>query len=275
MTPRPNYSPFRAFFEAKNKIVKAFCNVSFIREQVCIASFIIVMLTWGCQNKDKSEINPVFEDPDWIKLEIPNGREAYAIVGDIEKTLLVATWTKVYSTFDKGKTWQESKDFQGPVMGLLQRNDTIFSLKASGNNQNGQPYASLAQYFTIDFGRNWLYCGKYFHGEEYAFYSELSQSIGVARTAVGLEYRIKQNYTPVSLGSSSFYINPSEIQKEDNLGSHTLRFPFKHRLMNLYLDANYRLYVAASGGTFNQNNDHYCCEDKMPAIVYVSKKPLP
>ncbi|MBC7921915.1 MAG: hypothetical protein H7Z75_12600 [Ferruginibacter sp.] len=72
----------------------------------------------------KKEDSPVMEDPDWIRLEVPTGREAYAIAGDIDKTLLVTTWTKAYYTTDRGKTWQESKDFQGPVPGLFVHNDT-------------------------------------------------------------------------------------------------------------------------------------------------------
>jgi hypothetical protein len=82
------------------------------------------------------------QDLDWIKLEIPAGREAYAIAGDLDKTLLVTTWTKAYYTSDKGKTWQESKNFNGHVPGLFERNDTIFSMEATSTDNQGSRYAA-------------------------------------------------------------------------------------------------------------------------------------
>ena len=225
----------------------------------------------------KKENSLAMEDPDWIRLEIPTGQEAYAIAGDVDKTLLVTTWTKAYYSTDRGKTWQESKNFQGPVPGLLVRNDTVFALKASGRNNEGQRFATMTTYCTIDYGVSWRSCAEYFPTPAgYAFYSDLVQPIGIAQTSTGISYRIKENLTPLSSGSNSSHINPSEIRREDNYGQQTVRFPFKHNLLNLYLDSSNHLYVAASGSTFvEQTNGFYCCDDKMPAIVYVSKKPLP
>ncbi len=237
---------------------------------------VTVLLTWSCHPDARSGISPVPEDPDWMRLEIPNGREAYAIAGDLDKTLLVTTWTKAYYTTDRGKTWQESKDFQGPVPGLFVLRDTVFSLQASGQDSTGQPYASSAQYFTANYGRTWQHSSQHYTTYAgYQFYSQLSQPLGVVQTAGGVTYRIKRNFTPTSPGSTAFYINPSELLKEDQAGTRTIQLPAMHQLYNLHLDAGNRLYVAASGGTVTEKNRINCCGERTPAIVYVSRKPLP
>lgn len=247
-----------------------------IRKKQGLILLFVIMLFSSCRNTDPQVVIPATEDPNWIRLEIPTGREAYAIAGDLDKTLLVTTWTKAYYTTDQGKTWQESKDFHGRVPGLFVHRDTVFALQASGQDEIGQPYASSAQYFTPDYGRTWQHSAKYYSTYAgYQFYSGINQPQGIVQSATGITYRIKQNGTPVSPGSTSLYTNPSELLKQDNFGVQTLRLPFAHKLLNLHLDASNRLYVAASGGTFDQNNQLYCCEDKTPAIVYVSRKPLP
>ncbi|WP_207436187.1 hypothetical protein [Sabulibacter ruber] len=212
------------------------------------------------------------EDEDWLKLEIPNGREAYAIAGDIDNVLLVSTWTKAYYTADKGKTWQEAHDFSGPVPGLFARNDTIFALKVTSNDAQGQKYATLGQFFTPDFGKTWHRYYTIYRGD--ALHS--LHPIGIARSSGGVTYRIKENTTPVSAGSATSYLNPSEIIREDNAVQKAVRFPFKHIINNLHVDGNDRLYVAASGGEYlAEKNTFRCCAPEMPAIIYVSKKPLP
>jgi hypothetical protein len=206
-----------------------------------------------------------FNDPDWLKLEIPTGREAYAIAGSIDDTLLVSTWTKVYYTADQGKTWKESRDFQGPVMGFLDRNDTIFSLRASGLDEQGHNYACLAQYLTTDHGNSWKYNPQ----------SQLMKRIGSTTASSGAEYFLKENMTPNSPGSTSGYVNPTDIMKRYDADAFNISFPYKHMILNLHIDSEDRLYVAASGGIHNEEgNTFYCCDDSMPAIVYVSKRSM-
>ncbi len=55
----------------------------------------------------------------------------------------------------------------------------------------------------------------------YQFYSQLKEPIGVVQTPNGIFYQIKQNFTPTAAGSTAFYINPSELQKQDSYGAHT------------------------------------------------------
>src|SRR5688572_20804283 len=88
------------------------------------------LLAAACQKNDANLSPREAEDPDWIKLEIPtrfSGDEAYSIIGDLDKTLVVSTKAQVYSSSDQGKTWQETQYSYGAMYGFLMRNDTIFS----------------------------------------------------------------------------------------------------------------------------------------------------
>ena len=232
------------------------------------------MTVASCVQNDSPIVTPVTtaEDPDWIKLEIPTGREAYSIAGDIDKTLLVTTWTKAYYSTDRGKTWIESKDFQGPIPGLLVRNDTTFALHSTRYDRQGNILGAWdALYFTADYGKTWNYYLQY-----YKQYLDDIKPIGSVKSTTGTVYFIQSNTTPTAPGSPTAYINPSEIRKQDAVGQQTIRFPFKHRLINLYLDTQNRLYVAGSGGTYqSENNSFFCCTDTMSAVVYVSRRPLP
>ncbi len=206
--------------------------------------------------------------PGWIKLEIPNGREAFAIAGDINSTLLVTTWTKAFYTTDGGKNWELSKDFQGPISELLERNDTIFALLATGIDQDGQPHASSCYHYTIDYGKNW-------NRDTTGKYVKLGSPVGIAESVTGIIYRVKDNHTPTSPGSSAYFSNPSDIEKYDQLTWNKFNFPLDLKIYNLHLDKNNRLYIAASSGVFNKDNHLESPADKSPALVYVSKIALP
>ena len=229
--------------------------------------FLISTALFCCNDvEDKS---PIIENesPDWVKLEIPIGREAFAVSGDINSTLLITTWTKAFYTTDGGKNWQLSKDFQGPV-DLLERNDTVFALIATGIDTKGQSYASTCNQYTTDYGKSWHRdtTGKYFH---------LANPIGMTESITGIIYRVKDNLTPTSPGSSAYHSNPSGIEKYDQLAWNEFTFPLKLKINNLHLDGNNRLYIAASSGVFNKDNHLVSPDDKSPALVYVSKVALP
>lgn len=235
-----------------------------------VLAFFCILIS--CKKADPEVVVPAGndEDPDWIKLEIPGGREAFSVAGDIDKTLLVSTLEKAYYTTDKGKTWLESRNFQGPIPGLLIRNDTTFALNIFTSDKNGNPAAWDPQYFTPDYGKTW-----FFYGQYYKYYMDDRLPIGVVESKEGIRYFIEQHATPVP-NSNYSTVNPSEIKSEDKKGVHTVHFPFKQRLINLYLDSGNHLYVAASGGTYQpESNSFYCCTPEMPGIVYVSRKPLP
>ncbi|MEK6480643.1 hypothetical protein WJR50_24075 [Catalinimonas sp. 4WD22] len=153
----------------------------------------------SCQENETIEkrVDQETVHPDWTKLEIPGGRQALAIAGSIDDTLLVTTWTKAYYTTDQGETWQESKNFHGPIPGLYIHQDTILSLEAYlYEDAESPPKAALNQYYTIDFGKSW----HYYPGDTHAY----KQLIGVVASSSGTTYQIKHRRTPISEGASNF-----------------------------------------------------------------------
>jgi hypothetical protein len=227
---------------------------------------VVALLLAACVDHNSLIIDNAFNDPDWLKLEIPKGREAYAVAGNIDDTLLVATLTKAYYTIDQGKTWIESYNFQGPIMALRESNDTIFALQAYSIDEQGYEHASLAQYFTVDHGSSW----------KQTFYPRMEQRIGRVTSSSGIEYFLRKNTAPTAPGSTTAYVNPTNIMKVSANGEEGVSFQYKHNILNLHIDAEERLYVAASGGIYQPvSNTFFCCPDNLPAILYVSKKPRP
>ncbi|MET4075838.1 hypothetical protein [Hymenobacter sp. UYCo722] len=233
------------------------------------------LLAVACQKKD-SDITPrEIEDPDWIKLEIKtvfSGDEAYSIWGDIDKTLLVSTKAHIFSTSDQGKTWQERKNFYGATYGLLSRNDTIFALSNYYIDSQGQKTASFADYFTTDLGKTWSYINVVPRG--YEKYHNLSQPFGRVETA-GVTYSTQENTLPIA-NSTSRLVVASDLLRTDAASQTKLRLPAGHYLKGLYLDAQQRLYVAASGLRFDTSTGQAINPTMgRPAVVYISRRPRP
>ena len=225
--------------------------------------FFFSLLLCACDD-DENTVPIVEEDPNWMLLEIPEGRKAYAIAGDIHSRLLVTTWTKAYYSDDAGATWTESYNFNGPVYGLLQRNDTVFSLIL-----NNGSLAGVCHYYTVDYGRTW-------ERDKDGSFVNLTTPIRLVESSKGVTYQVKENLAPTHEGAASSYINPSDVVKIVGQSSVNITLPTrKLRVMNIYLDDDNYLYLAASSGTFNENNAYVCCEPGSPALIYRSKQPFP
>jgi len=228
----------------------------------------IAFIVVSCKKDNKSPVVTNQPDPNWIRLEIPNGKAAYAVAGNIDDTLLVTTWTKAYFTADQGKTWQESKNFNGPIQSLYTNKDTVMSLLLAGGLElEGTLKASVAQFYTLDMGKSW---NRYLN---YQRAQKIIMPIGIVQSAQNkTTYQLKYNTKPASANSTSYIHDPTTILRDGN----ALELPFKVRIRNLYMDSKDRLYVAASGGIYNQDKDAFTFnEGNTPAVIYVSRKELP
>ncbi|WP_143437168.1 hypothetical protein [Hymenobacter mucosus] len=233
----------------------------------------MLLLTAACQQKE--DVKPVAaENADWITLEIPtilSGDEAYSIVGDLDKTLLVSTRQGVYVTSDQGKTWRQSRNFYGPVAGFLPRNDTIFALTMTGISPQGELFARYADMFTADWGKTWVYSQSVY---SYRVYPEMQASSRQVQAA-GITYRTTENTEPIP-NSSSRLVLASDLWREQGTARTLVQLPARHYLKGLHVDAQQRLYVAASGLRFDVKTGQAINPTVgRPAIVYVSRRPLP
>ncbi|MEM8966172.1 MAG: hypothetical protein AAGE93_07130, partial [Bacteroidota bacterium] len=219
---------------------------------------------------------PEEESSDWTTLIIPNGREAYAITGSIDDTLLVTTWTKAYFTTDRGSTWQESHDFQGPIYDMVRRKDTVFALLASGGLKdyigsphiNDQVYASIGSKYTTDYGGTW-------QRNTNRNQHDIISPIGITISPTGITYRIKDDITPLNADTTFYRTNHSTVEMYHEGYWQTIDFPFEYELNNLYVDDDNRLYVSAATWQYVQDNQIQEPDENYPGLVYMHKHPLP
>lgn len=230
----------------------------------------------GCQ-KNESAVSPA-EDPDWIKLEIPtniSGDQAYSIAGNIDGTLLVTAAAQIYRSTDRGRTWQVSTN-RGTIPGLLTRNDTVFALPSFYYNGQGRMITGYADDFTTDLGKTWLPTGVVPGG--YDRYIRLRKEMGQANGG-GTSYRTKENAKIISQTSTTTVSErlATDVLRTDATGQTKLRLPGQHYLNDLHLDAQNRLYVAASGLYFEAKTGAVVIDatTRNRAVVYVSRRPLP
>lgn len=222
-----------------------------------------IIILASCQ---KSEINPLkFEHPDWVRLEIPGGREAYSIVGDIDKELLVAADTRIYYSNDGGKNWTISADFSTLNMTLQDLKDTVFVYTAT-HSIDEKTYGSICEYYSIDFGKTW---------NRYVFdFTNRNHLKGFAESVSGTSYHIKNSCT----ADTSFkpcYVRPSILEKHNGYQWDIMDFPQTHLFHDLHLDTRNRLYLCASSGEITEQNRVQGTNIGDPAFVYVSRKELP
>ncbi|WP_322347837.1 hypothetical protein [Marivirga arenosa] len=203
---------------------------------------------------------------EWTVLQIPNGEAAYAINGSIDDVLVVTTETKVYASDNSGETWDEVADFSGPMPGLLKRNDSLFIFGVYGQGDDFD-FASSVSGFSTDKGFSWQETNN-------TYFPDLKVPIKYVETENGVSYKTEWNYLTID-GSVSNYLTASKIEKTVNNYTEILDIPFEYILNNLYLDEENRLYVAASYGTIKDDGKINSGDRNSPALVFISKNPLP
>lgn len=240
-----------------------------------ILSLVAIALATGACRQHANDTPSPAEDPDWIRLEIPKGRVANAVFGSLDGTLVVTTYKDAYYTTDKGATWHKTFDFATEKQALVARHDTLIALNKAGLDVRGHQVAVRGDYYSPDLGRTW----KPALDAQYYAYGRLRQRVDSVQ-ANGVAYQYKLNYSPVAPGSNTFYSEPSDLVRSSAGRQTTLRLPAKHVLRTLYLDAQNRLYVTAA--SCEHRNSPVDCADcqpenglQSPAVVYVSRKPLP
>jgi hypothetical protein len=237
----------------------------------------LALVAASCHCKDDdSPIPQPAEDPNWVKLtipsEVPTDDQAYAVAGNLDKTLLVATKTTVFTTSDKGLTWHKSMNFSSPLPYLLQRHDTIFAFHFSrGNVIYGERESFEAHYFTADFGKTWRSTGSLPNA---ARYLDLVQPTGRVQ-ASGVTYFLQGNSTAIA-NSTDRLLLATDLYRTSASGPMPVRLPGRHYLNNLHFDTQHRLYVAASGLVFDPVTQQAIDPTlNKQGIVYISRQPFP
>lgn len=229
----------------------------------------LMMVLSSCAKKEVPDVTPVFNDPNWTRIEIANGREAHAVYGSIDDTLMVSTLTEIYQTTDKGKTWLKTKVNHQPIYGFLVVKDTIFALQSNGLLKDNVRMATFSQNFSLDKGFTWDWCSK-FRISEQRF-----QEFATIYLDNQLKIKLKENVEPFNEHSApgSGYVLKSDIQVFKNGTSKILQVPFDNQINNLHVDQSGKLYVSVGGGIHDKKTGKYLSAEKsQSAIIYISKK---
>lgn len=229
----------------------------------------VMMVLSSCAKKEIPDVPPAFSDPDWTRLEIADGREAHAVYGNIDDTLMVSTLTEIYQTTDKGKTWKKTKVNNQPIYGFLSVKDTIFGLQSNNLRKNNLQLATFSQYFSLDKGFTWNWCRKFGISEQ------RSQEFATIYLDNNLKIKLKENIEAFDGGptNGSGYVLKSDIEIFKNGTSKILPVPFDNQITNLHIDQSGRLYVSATRAIHDKKTGKYASTEKnQPAIIYISKK---
>ena len=233
-----------------------------------IRTIALMMALSSCAKKEAPDVPPTFNDPNWTRIEIAEGKEAHAVYGSIDDTLMVSTLTEIYQTTNKGKTWQKTKINHQPIYGFLSVKDTVFALEANSlKDKANQRLATFSQYFSLDKGFTWERCSKYDISEK------RSQEYATIFLDNEVKIRIKENLEPINGNPNHNYILKSDIEVLKNGFSEILKVPFNNQLTNLHVDKLGRLYVSATRSIHDKKTGKsFSAEKNEPAIVYISKK---
>ncbi|MBT2591641.1 hypothetical protein J7E50_15530 [Pedobacter sp. ISL-68] len=233
-----------------------------------IKTIAVMMVLSSCAKKEVPDVPKTFSDPKWTRIEIANGREAHAVYGNIDDTLMVSTLTEIYQTIDQGKTWRKVKVNNQPIYGFLSVKDTIFALQANSlKDKDNQKLATFSQYFSLDKGFTWDRCTKYDISEE------RSQEYTAVTVSNQVKIKIKENLEPINGNPDHNYILKSDVNILKNGFSEILQLPFDNQLTNLHVDKLGRLYVSATRVVHDKKTGKALYAEKTePAIIYISKR---
>jgi hypothetical protein len=228
----------------------------------------VMVVLSSCAKKEVRDVPPTFNDPNWTRIEIADGKEAHAVYGDIDGTLMVSTLTEIYQTTDKGKTWLKTKVNHQPIYGFMSVKDTVFALQANSlKNKDNELLATFSQYFTLDKGFTWKRCSQYNVSEE------RSQEFATIALDNQVKIKLKENLEPVNGNPNHNYILKRDIEIFEKGFSKILTVPFDNQITNLHVDQSRRLYVSATRSIHDKKTGKSVgAEKNEPAVIYISKK---
>lgn len=225
----------------------------------------LLLFLFSC--KKNQNVEPQADKyPGWTRLEIKNGREAHAVYGSIDDTLVVSTLTEIQYTTDKGKTWKHANGIDEASYGFLLERDSLFSLRATATNSEGAQFATMNYQFSLDNGVNWQY-----YRSRNVF---KSKPLGTAISADSVQFRVKRNIQPYD---PKYPLNgillKSDVEFFDGFSFEKIEVPFDNQINNIHIDKSQRLYISASRSLHDKETGAYRdYERDEPAILYISNQ---
>jgi hypothetical protein len=240
-----------------------------MRTAYLLTALIISLLS--CWHEPEPYVVP--EKGNWYVLQAPTNMPIYAVVGNLDSTLLLSTMSnEIYYTTDRGKSWKMAS-FNQPnasgIMGFAARKDTIWAMTTARGGEDGTfTYFDNPVYFSLDGGRNWKH--KYRIGNIRVRYK-------LATSRTGIQYTVEESSTPYAKDPQNATLRETTgiVSSDGRL----LPLPDRHQTKSLYLDSQQRIYVCNSAAVCGPKNDAKFCgtddNSRYRGVIYISKQSQP
>lgn len=233
---------------------------------------LLVLAIVSCQKTEPDPVAPTFpEYPDWYTFVSPEDRAVESVWGDIDKTLLLSTMFTIYRSTDRGKTWQSVRKQQLGMFGVVQHQDTLFTMSGLAN----QSLLIHPDNYSVDDGKTWRPYARRNPVFEYPSRPGMAGirfAINPVAVSNGTSYEINRVFLDDPVRKVGRFETPGVITS----AGRRIDLPQLHQLTSLYVDANERLYIAGSDAVCgNGQNFAFCNSKGGRGVVYVSKRPRP
>lgn len=240
----------------------------------------LFIIAFSCK---KSNVDAVAHDtvldeyPDWYTLKAPIDHQIEGVWGNYDKTVLISTMFEIFRTTDKGKNWEQVFEQSSSIMGIVQFQDTLFTMSGLVNQTKNNLYQQViihANNYSVDDGRTWKrYLARNPVLEDLPDFDAPDKFlINPVVAPSKIIYRIYQDFRDGPNVTWGSYNTPGVIKSTGQ----RIDLPQLHQIQSLFFDDQQRLYMAGSDAVCGSEQLFKFCNSKGGrGIVYISKKPLP
>lgn len=248
---------------------------------------VLIMIALSCKKTESDIVDPkndtvLAEYPDWYTMKAPVDKEIQSVWGDRDKTLLISTSFTIFRSTDQGKHWQQVLQQSTGMFGIVQNQDTLFTMSGLSNQSAGETYQQVltnADNYSLDDGQTWQrYIKRNPLFDRNPIYGSVDERllINPVIASTVTTYKINRVFLDGPAVTSGHFETPGVITSNGR----RIDLPQLHQLNSLFLDGKQRLYIAGTdavcgrGGKTGQPFS-FCNSKQGRGVVYVSKRPLP
>ncbi|WAC12521.1 hypothetical protein [Dyadobacter pollutisoli] len=240
--------------------------------------FLMAVLSCTRSGVDAVEQDTVLNEyPDWYTLKSPVDHQIEGVWGNYNKTVLISTMFKVFRTTDQGKQWKQVLEQSVGIMGIVQYQDTLFTMSGLSNQTTDDLYQQVlvdANNYSVDDGKTWQrYVARNpILGGHPEFDSPNKFLINPIVAPNKVTYQINKAFRDGPNATSGVYETPGVIKSTGE----RIDLPQLHQIQSLFLDDQKRIYIVGSDAVCgSEQSFKFCNSQGGRGVVYVSKKSLP
>jgi hypothetical protein len=226
----------------------------------------------------KSDVDAVAQDtvlneyPDWYTLKSPIDHQIEGVWGNYNKTVLISTMFKIFRTTDQGKNWEQVFEQSSGIMGIVQYQDTLFTMSSLLNQSKDNLYQQViiqANNYSVDDGKTWQrYAARNPVLGDIPEFDALDKFLINPVVAPNkITYRIHQVFRDGPNVTSGPYETPGVIKSTGQ----RIDLPQLHQIQSLFFDDQQRLYLAGSDAVCGSEQSFKFCNSKAGELYIFPK----